>query len=130
MNVLVINSGSSSVKYQVIDTATAAVLHKGLVERVGHSGLTHGDALHQVLALVLADHTVDAGHEATRGAANVHLLGDGEERDTVLAEEGHDRGQMADITREPVEAPDHYRVQATESRQKSLQARALPQGAG
>jgi len=35
MNVLVVNSGSSSLKYQLIDTDTEAVLAKGLVERIG-----------------------------------------------------------------------------------------------
>lgn len=34
-NVLVINSGSSSIKYQIIDMATEEVLGKGLVERIG-----------------------------------------------------------------------------------------------
>jgi len=33
--VLVINSGSSSLKYQVVDTATGTALAKGLVERIG-----------------------------------------------------------------------------------------------
>ena len=35
MKVLIINSGSSSVKYQVIDTATKDYLAKGLVESIG-----------------------------------------------------------------------------------------------
>ena len=35
MNVLIINSGSSSIKYQVIDMATETVLAVGLVERIG-----------------------------------------------------------------------------------------------
>jgi len=43
MKVLTINSGSSSVKYQFIDTDTKQSLCKGLVERIGISGtnLTH-----------------------------------------------------------------------------------------
>jgi len=43
MIVLVINAGSSSVKYQVFNAKTEQVLAKGLVERIGMSGaiLTH-----------------------------------------------------------------------------------------
>ena len=38
MNVLVINCGSSSLKYQVIDSGTEDVLAKGLCERIGIDG--------------------------------------------------------------------------------------------
>ncbi len=38
MNVLVVNAGSSSLKYQLIDTATEAVLAKGNCERIGLAG--------------------------------------------------------------------------------------------
>lgn len=38
MNVLVINCGSSSLKYQLIDSETEAVLAKGLCERIGLDG--------------------------------------------------------------------------------------------
>ena len=38
MKVLVINAGSSSLKYQLLDTATQAVLAKGLCERIGIDG--------------------------------------------------------------------------------------------
>ncbi len=43
MKVLVINSGSSSLKYQLIDMETEGVIAKGLCERIGISGskLTH-----------------------------------------------------------------------------------------
>jgi acetate kinase len=43
MKVLVINCGSSSLKYQLFDMADASVLAKGLVERIGMEGsqLTH-----------------------------------------------------------------------------------------
>lgn len=46
MNVLVINCGSSSLKYQLIDSETEAVLAKGLAERIGIDGscLTHQPA--------------------------------------------------------------------------------------
>lgn len=38
MNILVINAGSSSLKYQLIDMATEKVLAKGLAERIGIDG--------------------------------------------------------------------------------------------
>ena len=43
MKILVINAGSSSLKYQIIDTDNEAVLAKGLCERIGIDGskLTH-----------------------------------------------------------------------------------------
>ncbi|MBR6451735.1 MAG: acetate kinase [Lachnospiraceae bacterium] len=46
MNVLVINCGSSSLKYQLIDSASEEVLAKGLCERIGIDGgmLTHQPA--------------------------------------------------------------------------------------
>ena len=43
MNILVINCGSSSLKFQLIESATEAVLGKGLCERIGINGskITH-----------------------------------------------------------------------------------------
>ena len=42
MKVLVINAGSSSLKYQLLDTASGEVMAKGLCERIGIEGvLTH-----------------------------------------------------------------------------------------
>ena len=38
MNILVINCGSSSLKYQLINSDTEAVLAKGLCERIGIEG--------------------------------------------------------------------------------------------
>ena len=38
MNVLVINAGSSSLKYQLLNPATGALLAKGLCERIGIDG--------------------------------------------------------------------------------------------
>ena len=43
MKILVINAGSSSLKYQLIDMETEGVIAKGTCERIGISGgkLTH-----------------------------------------------------------------------------------------
>ena len=54
MKILIINAGSSSLKYQLIDMTDESVLAKGIVERIGNEGsnLAHrfggGLAVHQV----------------------------------------------------------------------------------
>lgn len=62
MNILVLNCGSSSLKYQLIDSETENVLAKGLCERIGIEGsaITHQPADGQkVKELVdMPDHTV------------------------------------------------------------------------
>lgn len=44
-NVLIVNSGSSSIKYQIIDMDTEALVAKGLIERIGtgHGIVNHTD---------------------------------------------------------------------------------------
>ncbi len=84
MNVLVINAGSSSLKYQLIDMDTQAVMAKGLCERIGIEGSClkhtpagkdaikfespmkdHSDAIKMVIdALVDKDHGVIADMSA------------------------------------------------------------------
>lgn len=97
MKILVINAGSSSLKYQLIDMDTVTVMAKGLCERIGIDGSNlqhkniakgsedkiekpmkdHADAIQMVIdALVDADHGVissmdeiDAvGHRVVHGA--------------------------------------------------------------
>lgn len=41
MNILVLNAGSSSLKYQLIDVDTKRVIARGLCERVGNEGANH-----------------------------------------------------------------------------------------
>ncbi|XAS66683.1 acetate kinase [Micrococcaceae bacterium Sec5.7] len=82
MLVLVINSGSSSLKYQVRDVAAGSVLTEGLIEKIGmgnggegDGGIEgprdHADALEQVDAAlheVLGDRELDAvGHRVVHG---------------------------------------------------------------
>ena len=60
MYVLVINAGSSSLKYQVIDSETERTITKGLCERVGYSDSFHklwgsGDDVH-VIETPMHDH--------------------------------------------------------------------------
>ncbi len=59
MNILIINAGSSSLKYQLIDNATAEVSAKGLCERIGMQGsrLIHNSGGKQtIIEKELADH--------------------------------------------------------------------------
>jgi acetate kinase len=82
MLVLVINSGSSSLKYQVRDVAAGSILAEGLIERIGMSNggqgdgevvgpADHAEALEQVDAAiheVLGDRALDAvGHRVVHG---------------------------------------------------------------
>ena len=60
MNILVINAGSSSLKYQLVDISTHKVVAKGLCERVGNEGSTHKHGIDDnefVYELPLPDHT-------------------------------------------------------------------------
>jgi acetate kinase len=68
--VLVINSGSSSLKYQLFDMKTGERLAKGLVERIGCGGpKDHTEALKQVVADLGAPKDIDAiGHRVLHGA--------------------------------------------------------------
>ncbi|MGE5679250.1 MAG: acetate kinase, partial [Bacillota bacterium] len=62
MKVLVLNSGSSSIKYQFFDTETKMPLAKGLVERIGMSSaiLTHAPAGKEKIKIVgeILDHSI------------------------------------------------------------------------
>ena len=88
MNVLVINCGSSSLKYQLIDSDTEAVLAKGLCERIGIDGRlvyqkagndkeiteasmpTHKEAIQMVLEALTNEKT-----GATKSLAEVNAIG-------------------------------------------------------
>ena len=62
MKVLVVNAGSSSLKYQLFDTATESVLAKGICERIGIDGrIEHrkGDSGEKIKAEIpMPDHAV------------------------------------------------------------------------
>jgi len=67
MNVLVINCGSSSLKYQVLDMRSESLLAKGLVERIGIEGsvITHektGDNEKFKFVVPMANHTEAIAH--------------------------------------------------------------------
>ncbi len=72
MLVLVVNSGSSSLKYQVRDTDTREVVAKGLIDRIGGQEVPdHHEALvrlHREVAEALDGKSIDAvGHRVVHG---------------------------------------------------------------
>lgn len=89
MNVLVINCGSSSLKYQLINSDTEAVLAKGICERIGVAGsiIKHtpagGDKVEiespmpnhtQAIQLVI-DALTDANHGVVKSLAEIDAVG-------------------------------------------------------
>lgn len=69
MKILVLNCGSSSLKYQLIETTSESVLSSGLVERIGLSGavLTHRKAENKFIIdseKQLANHTPITDHKS------------------------------------------------------------------
>ena len=89
MNILVINCGSSSLKYQLINSDTEAVLAKGLCERIGIDGsmLTHTPAgkdkvvietpmpNHTVAVKLVIDALTDAGHGVVKSLDEINAVG-------------------------------------------------------
>ena len=89
MNVLVINCGSSSLKYQLINSDSEEVLAKGLCERIGMDGarLNHTPAGGEkvVIENPMPDHTVavqmvidaltDANHGVVKSLAEIDAVG-------------------------------------------------------
>ena len=82
MNVLVLNCGSSSIKSQIIETASAAVLSKVTIERIGQPDaiLTSFDAAGQRRRHTLPVKDFDAGLDATLAAhcgdlCDIHAVG-------------------------------------------------------
>ena len=76
--VLVINSGSSSLKYQLFDMKKGERLAKGLVERIGCGGpATHADALKQVVVELSANPalTPPPRHSATQSPLAIDAIG-------------------------------------------------------
>lgn len=89
MNILVINCGSSSLKYQLINSETEDVLAKGLVERIGIDGscLTHTpsgkdkvviqDAIpdHNKAVKMVIDALIDSEHGVIKSLDEIDAVG-------------------------------------------------------
>ena len=67
MNILVINCGSSSIKYQVIDPESGASHRQGKVERIGEMAGGHGEALQGILASLEGLEIGAVGHRVVHG---------------------------------------------------------------
>ena len=70
-HVFVVNSGSSSIKYQLVDLDSGEAVLGGIVERVGEPGSgvpDHGAGLRGILAELGTEHPIDAvGHRVVHG---------------------------------------------------------------
>ncbi len=71
--IFVVNSGSSSIKYQVIDSETEKVTLNGLIERIGEKGSLipdHQAGMRHVLDRLGSDHSIAAvGHRVVHGGS-------------------------------------------------------------
>lgn len=71
--IFVVNSGSSSIKYQLVDVETEGVALSGLIERIGEPGsgvADHEDGMRQVLdRLGSAKQIVAVGHRVVHGGS-------------------------------------------------------------
>ena len=88
MKVLVVNAGSSSLKYQLFDTATEAVLAKGLCERIGLDGaiehkLANGEKIkkeipmpdHAVATSIVIDYLTDKDFGCIADMSEIEAVG-------------------------------------------------------
>jgi len=88
MKVLVINAGSSSLKYQLLDMTTTDIIAKGLIERIGIDGkITHKPADkdpyqaditmndHQAAIKVLIDTLTDSDHGVITSMSEIDAVG-------------------------------------------------------
>ncbi len=71
MNIFVVNSGSSSLKYQLIDTTTGESLLSGLIDRIGEPGhaADHTEAMRDVLVEIDGHSVAAVGHRVVHGGA-------------------------------------------------------------
>ena len=80
--VLVLNSGSSSVKYALVDPDTGQRPLSGQAENIGTSGGSHHDAITRIL-----DHLDDNGHVDLAGAGHRVVHGGERFSDSVLVDD-------------------------------------------
>ena len=70
MTVLVLNAGSSSLKAQLLDPESGALVEKTVVERVGEAGRTHELAVTEVLEHLKGPALRAVGHRVVHGGAD------------------------------------------------------------
>ena len=81
MKVLVINCGSSSLKYQVLDMTNEELICKGLVERIQNK--TNKKHI-EIILLDKAELIIEAGHNAQKQFAKNVLSGLTEEKQVCI----------------------------------------------
>lgn len=69
MNVLVLNAGSSSVKFRLVDADTGLTLLDGAIGRLGE-GRSHADAFAEILAGMHGQRVDAVGHRVVHGGAS------------------------------------------------------------
>ena len=68
--VFVINSGSSSIKYQLIDVETEESVLAGVIERIGSDVSDHDAAMHRLFEQLGTEHSISAvGHRVVHGGS-------------------------------------------------------------
>lgn len=68
--VFVVNSGSSSIKWELLDAESGASVKRGIVERIGEPGggaVDHEDAMRSVLGMLGGEHPAVIGHRVVHG---------------------------------------------------------------
>jgi acetate kinase len=103
-HVLVVNTGSSSLKYQLIDPANGRWVAKGLVERIGESAPR---LRHEWPDGRLIEHDADLPDHAAALSLMLQMLGEGVERMDGLFAVGHRIVHGGSGYREPVIVDDH-----------------------
>jgi len=72
VKVLVINCGSSSVKWQVVESDSGKRLAEGKAERIGDGGRTHADAVREILEEAKGHEPEAVGHRVVHGGEAFH----------------------------------------------------------
>ncbi|EAR24131.1 acetate kinase [marine actinobacterium PHSC20C1] len=70
--VFVVNSGSSSIKWELLDAESGSVYSGGIVERIGEEGggaADHDDGMRQILTELGNEHPAVVGHRVVHGGA-------------------------------------------------------------
>lgn len=65
----VVNSGSSSIKWELLDAQTGVVSGRGLVERIGEGGVDHDGAMRVILRDLGGVHPAVIGHRVVHGGS-------------------------------------------------------------
>jgi acetate kinase len=65
----VVNSGSSSIKWELLDAESGERMRGGIVERIGENGVDHAGAMRAILGELGGAHPAVIGHRVVHGGA-------------------------------------------------------------